>query len=78
MRQYGTHLEKARKSLLAVARLQAGRGSRAGLQADSQTPGSPPPCVNKLVWKRNFKQANTIDIVSVQVWNIAGKRLTMT
>ena len=42
MRQYGTHLEKTRKSLLAVARLQAGRSSRAGLQADSQTPSSSP------------------------------------
>ena len=45
MRQYDTHLEKTRKSLPAVARLQAGRGSRAGLQADSQTLGSP-PCVS--------------------------------
>ena len=41
MRQYGTHPEKTRKLLLAVARLRAGRGFRAGLQADSQTPGSP-------------------------------------
>ena len=42
MRQYGTRLEKARKSPLAAARLQAGRSSRASLQADSQTPGSSP------------------------------------
>ena len=41
VRQYGTHPEKTRKSLLAVARLQAGHSSRASLQADSQTPGSP-------------------------------------
>ena len=33
MRQYGTHPEKTRKCPLAVARLQAGRSSRAGLQA---------------------------------------------
>ena len=44
MRQYGTHLEKTRKSLLAVARLRAGRSSRASLRADSQTLSSP-PCV---------------------------------
>ena len=43
MRQYGTRLEKARKSPLAAARLQAGRSSRASLQADSQTLDSPPP-----------------------------------
>ena len=44
MRQYDTHLEKTRKCLPAAARLQASRGFRAGLQADSQTPGrSPPP-----------------------------------
>ena len=42
MRQYDTHLEKTRKSPLAVARLQAGRSSRTSLQANSQTPGSPP------------------------------------
>ena len=42
MREYGTHPEKTHKSLLAVACFQAGRSSRAGLQADSQTPGSPP------------------------------------
>ena len=42
MREYGMRLEKTRKSLPAVARLQAGRGSKASLQADSQTPGSPP------------------------------------
>ena len=41
MRQYGTYPEKTRKSLPAVARLQAGRSSSASLQADSQTPGSP-------------------------------------
>ena len=34
MRKHGMRLEKTRKSLLAVARLQAGRGSRASLQAD--------------------------------------------
>ena len=45
-RQYGTHLEKTRKSLLAVARLPAGRSSRASLQANSQTPSSPPPYVD--------------------------------
>ena len=33
MREYGMRLEKTRKSLLAVARLQAGRSSRASLQA---------------------------------------------
>ena len=42
MRQYGTHPEKTHKSLPAVARLRADRSSRASLQADSQTPGSPP------------------------------------
>ena len=42
MRQYDTHLEKTRKSLLAVARLQTGRCSRASLQANSQTPSSSP------------------------------------
>ena len=42
MRQYDAHLEKTRKSLPAVARLQAGRSSRASLQADSQTPSSSP------------------------------------
>ena len=41
MRQYDTHLEKIRKSLPAVARLQAGRSSKASLQTNSQTPGSP-------------------------------------
>ena len=46
MRQYGTHLEKTRKYLPAVARLQAGRGSKASLQANSQTPSSSPPCVD--------------------------------
>ena len=48
MREYGMRLEKTRKSLPAVARLRAGRGSRAGLQADSQTSGSslPPPPVD--------------------------------
>ena len=45
MQEYGMRLEKTRKPLPAVARLQAGRGFRAGLQANSQTPGSPPPCV---------------------------------
>ena len=45
MRQYDAHLEKTRKSLLAVARLQAGRGSRASLQASSQTPDSSPASV---------------------------------
>ena len=44
MRQYDVHLEKTRKSLLAVALLQAGRSSRASFRADSQTPGSL-PCV---------------------------------
>ena len=43
MREYGLHLEKTRKSLLAAARLQAGRSSKASLQADLQTLGSPPP-----------------------------------
>ena len=43
MQEYSTHLKKTRKSPLAVARLQAGRGSRASLRANSQTPGSPPP-----------------------------------
>ena len=38
-------MEKTRKSLPAVARLRAGRGSKAGLQANPQTPGSPPPRV---------------------------------
>ena len=46
VREYGTHLEKTRKSLLAVARLQSGSSSRASLQANSQTPDSPPPCVD--------------------------------
>ena len=46
MRQYDTHLEKTRKCLPAVVRLQAGRSSRASLQANPQTPGSPPPCVD--------------------------------
>ena len=39
---YGMRLEKTCKSFLAVARPQASRGSKAGLQASSQTPGSPP------------------------------------
>ena len=43
MRECGTHPEKTRKSPLAVARLQAGRSSKDSLQADSQTPSSPPP-----------------------------------
>ena len=43
VQQCSTHLEKTRKSLPAVVRLQAGRSSRVGLRADSQTPGSPPP-----------------------------------
>ena len=42
MRQYGTHLEKTRKSLPAVARLRAGYCSRAGLQTNPQTPSSSP------------------------------------
>ena len=42
MRQYGTRPEKTRKSLLAVARLQAVRCSRASLRANPQTPGNPP------------------------------------
>ena len=46
MREYGMRLEKTRKYILAVVRLQAGRSSRSGLQTNSQTPGSPPPCVN--------------------------------
>ena len=41
VRQYGTHLEKTRKSLPAVAHPQASCGSKAGLQANPQTPGSP-------------------------------------
>ncbi len=44
-RQCDTHLEKTRKYLPAVARLQAGRSFRASLQANSQTLGSPPPRV---------------------------------
>ena len=44
MREHSTHLEKTRKSLPAVVRLQAGRSSRASLRADSQTLSSP-PCV---------------------------------
>ena len=43
VRQCGTHMEKTRKCLPAVASLQAGRSSRAGLQANPQTPGSPLP-----------------------------------
>ena len=43
MREYGVYPEKTRKYLPAVARLHAGRSSKAGLQADLQTPGSPPP-----------------------------------
>ena len=42
MREYGLRLEKARKSLPTVARLQAGRSSRASLRVNPQTPGSPP------------------------------------
>ena len=45
MQEYGMCLEKTRKCLPTVARLQAGHSSRASLQADSQTPGSP-PCVD--------------------------------
>ena len=37
-REYGMRLEKTRKSLPAVARLQAGRGFRAGLQAGHSRP----------------------------------------
>ena len=44
MREYGVHMEKTRKYLPAVARLQAGRSSRAGLQVNPQMPGNP-PCV---------------------------------
>ncbi len=45
MRKYDAHPEKARKYFPAVARLQAGRCSRASLRANPQTPDNPFPCV---------------------------------
>ena len=53
MRQYSTHPEKTRKSLPAVARLQADRSSRASLRTNPQTPGSSPlPCVGGIACRR--------------------------
>ena len=63
-RQYDTHLEKTHKSLPAIARLRVGRGSRAGLQADLQTPGSPPPL------RRRWSGA---DAVTPTAWRDGGE-----